>query len=103
MAMPWSVTVVHAGLSGAFDKTVPRIPSIGAHWYASAATRLQRRRDVGIPLCLSHRLSLSFYPLLKPLSLILSLLTPAHTLSAARSVPCCALCLHSLSRPVRPS
>ena len=30
MAPPRSITVVHAGLSGAFDKTFPRIPSGGA-------------------------------------------------------------------------
>ena len=29
MAMPRSITVVHAGLSGAFNKTVPQIPSSG--------------------------------------------------------------------------
>jgi hypothetical protein len=29
MATPQSITVVHAGLSGAFDKTFPRIPSSG--------------------------------------------------------------------------
>ena len=29
MAMPRSITVVHAGLSGAFSKTIPRIPSSG--------------------------------------------------------------------------
>ena len=29
MAMPQSITVVRAGLSGAFNKTVPRIPSSG--------------------------------------------------------------------------
>ena len=29
MAMPGSITVVHAGLSGAFNKTITRIPSSG--------------------------------------------------------------------------
>ena len=29
MATPQSVTVVHGGLSGAFDKTFPQIPSSG--------------------------------------------------------------------------
>ena len=31
MAMPRSVTVVDADLSGAFDKTVPQIPSKGSY------------------------------------------------------------------------
>jgi hypothetical protein len=31
MAKPRSITVVHAGLSGAFDKRYPQIPSSGTH------------------------------------------------------------------------
>ena len=31
MAPPRSITVVHAGLSGAFDKTFPQISSSGTH------------------------------------------------------------------------
>ena len=39
MAMPRSITVVRAGLSGAFNKIVPWIPSSGPSGYALSATR----------------------------------------------------------------
>ena len=46
MAMPRSITVVHAGLSGAFNKTVPRIPSSGTcnHQSMPYQPRIPRRR-----------------------------------------------------------
>ena len=47
MAMPRSITVVHAGLSGVFDKTFPQIPSSGAcnHQGMPYRPRISMRRQ----------------------------------------------------------
>ena len=46
MATPRSITVLHVGLSGAFDKTFPQIPSSGTcnHRGMSCRPRISTRR-----------------------------------------------------------
>ena len=59
MATPRSITVVHAGLSGAFNKTIPHISSSGTYNHQGMPTRprisLRDARTISVPLTLNKQ------------------------------------------------